>query len=367
MSKNRDDINPYISIIVPTYNESQNINELLNRVHDALHNIEHEIIVVDDDSPDMTWKIVEDRIKIDSKVRIIRRKNDRGLSRAVVAGFNAAKGNLLGVIDADLQHDERILPEMIKKTDTASIVIGSRYVKGGGVGDWQFSRRIKSWLATKIAALILNIAVNDPMAGFFVINKETYQKIRNKINPQGFKILLEILYHSNAEAVEVPYHFRSRSSGESKLTSKVVWEYLKQVISLRRNKPIPERFVKYCIVGSSGVIIDMIIFSFTFELLLLPASFSGVISSQIAIFSNFIFNDLWTFSGRQGEKLISRFIKYEVTCFVGVIIKFCLILFMVNILNINPYSANGFGIVMVIFTNYIFSKLWVWKNHQPMP
>ncbi|HOW42767.1 MAG TPA: glycosyltransferase family 2 protein [Candidatus Omnitrophota bacterium] len=355
--------NPLISIIVPTYNEAQNINELLNRVHAALNGIEHEIIVVDDDSPDKTWEIAENRSKADSWVRVIRRK-DRGLSKAVVAGFNEAKGELLGVIDADLQHDERILPEMIKKIEVAPIVVGSRYVEGGGVGDWKLDRKIKSWLATKVAALILNVSVNDPMAGFFIVKKDVYQRVKEKVNPQGFKILLEILYHANVAVAEVPYQFRTRLAGESKLSSKVVIEYFKQVIRLRSTNPVPEGLIKYSIVGGSGVLVDMLAFGISSHFLKIPVAFSGIISSQVAIFTNFILNDVWTFESQREQPLYVRFAKYEATCFIGIIIKFFVILLTVNIFRFNPYLANGIGIILVVFSNFIFSKLWVWKTQK---
>ncbi len=249
-----------VSIIVPTYNEARNINELLDRVHASLQDFSHEIIVVDDDSPDKTWEIVEKRSLKDGWLRIIRRKEDKGLSKAVLEGFNNARGRIMGVMDADLQHDEGILPDMVRNTKNSPIVIGSRYVKGGGVGDWSRVRRFKSWLATLISALFLNVSVHDPMSGYFLITKDLYEKIKHRISPQGFKILLEILYFSPSEAVEVPYNFRTRVAGESKLTSKVALEYLAQVFRLRMSSPLPRGFIKYCIVGFSGVFVDMFIF-----------------------------------------------------------------------------------------------------------
>jgi dolichol-phosphate mannosyltransferase len=354
---------PTISIIVPTYNEALNIEKLLDRLHGVLNDIEHEVIVVDDDSPDRTWEIVEKRSKVDLRLRVIKRK-DRGLSKAVIAGFDKARGDLMGVIDADLQHDERILPDMVAMADSAPIVVGSRYTTGGAVGDWKFNRRLKSWVATKLAALILNVSISDPMSGFFIVRREIYHRIKFKLNPEGFKILLEILFQANVDVAEIPYHFRSRLAGESKLSSRVVIEYLKQLIRLRRTNGIPTGFIKYCLVGASGVIVDMLVFGLGSQLLRLSAPFAGTFSTQVAVISNFILNNAWTFSERNDQPVFSRFIKYQATCFIGIVIKFFTLLICVKIFYLNPYLANGVGIIFVVFINFILSKLWVWKAQR---
>ena len=352
-----------LSLIVPTYNEADNINVLLDRVHAALKDFSHEIIVVDDDSPDKTWKIVEDRCKNENWIRLIRRTTDRGLSKAVIEGFNTAKGELLGVIDADLQHDETILPDMIAESERASIVVGSRYVQGGGIGDWSLIRRTKSWLATQFASLLLNIGVKDPMAGFFIVKRDIYEKIRDKTNPQGFKIPLEFLYLANCQVIEVPYCFKTRKAGESKLTSRVVLEFFLQVLRLRMKNPLPIGFLRYSIVGLSGVLVDASIFWLLLTSRVLPVELGGMISGQSAIISNFLLNDNWTFCTRRGNRsLFNRFWRFEITCLVGLIIKVVIISITVRQLGINPIIGNFAGISMAISSNFIFSKLWAWKN-----
>lgn len=352
-----------VSIIVPTYNEAENIDELLDRVHATLKDFSHEVIVVDDDSPDKTWKIVEKRFRNEDWIKVVRRTTDRGLSKAVIEGFNLARGELLGVIDADLQHDETILPDMIAASEKAAIVVGSRYVQGGGVGNWSFTRRAKSWLATQFASLLLNVSVKDPMAGFFIVERYTYEKIKDKINSQGFKILLEILYFANCEVVEVPYCFRTRKAGESKLTSKVVLEFFSQVFRLRMKNPIPQGFLRYCIVGLSGVFVDMGIFWIVFTSNLFPVEICGVVSGQSAIISNFLLNDNWTFCTRRGNnKLLDRFWRFEIACLLGLLNKAMIISLTVRQFAINPIVGNIAAISIAIFSNFILSKLWAWKN-----
>ena len=351
-----------VSIIVPTYNEADNINELLDRLHTILEDISHEIIVVDDDSPDRTWEIVEERSKKADWVRLVHRTRERGLSKAVLEGFNVAKGDLLGVIDADLQHDESILPEMIARSKEADIVVGSRYAQGGSVGNWSFSRKVKSWLATQIAAFFLNITVKDPMSGFFLVKRTQYERIKEEINPQGFKILLEILYLGNCNVVEVPYHFRTRKAGESKLTSKVALEYLLQVLRIRMKDPLPKGFLRYCVVGSSGVLVDMIAFLLMLESNMLSVEACGVFSGEVAIISNFLLNDNWTFSTRRENSSIGgRFLRFEASCLFGLIIKTFIISLTVRYFGFNPIVGNAVGISLAIFSNFTLSKLWAWK------
>ena len=158
---------PLVSVIVPTYNEAENINILLDRVHNVLKNYYHEIIIVDDNSPDRTWELVLKRRETEEWLRLIKRKSDKGLSKAVVEGFEKSRGQYLAVIDADLQHDERILPSLIEQVRFVPIAIGSRYMKGGDITDWPLARRIFSFLATQFASLLLNILISDPMSGFF--------------------------------------------------------------------------------------------------------------------------------------------------------------------------------------------------------
>jgi cellulose synthase/poly-beta-1,6-N-acetylglucosamine synthase-like glycosyltransferase len=227
--------NRMLSIILPTYNEAKNLPELLKRIVDVMDSTKYEVIVVDDNSPDKTWEIAQGLQKDYSMLRVIRRVGRRGLSSAVLEGFDLATGDVLLVMDSDLQHD----PALILKLGNfvargADIAVASRYMKGGSVGEWVRGRRLLSKTATWIAQIIPPVRVSDPMSGFFALKASDYRLIRPMLRPTGFKILFEILGHlpSSSIAVEVPLVFKMRLYGESKLSFAVQMQFLLQLVRI---------------------------------------------------------------------------------------------------------------------------------------
>ena len=230
------------SVVIPTYNERENIEELLSRLERVLAEMNYEIIVADDDSPDMTWKKVAEFAEKNSRISVIRREGkERGLSQSIVDGFNNAEGEIFAVMDGDLQHDESFLPKMLQQGEEYDLVLGTRHSDGGGIeAKWPFSRRVASRIATYTARIILGISVTDPMSGYFVVRKEIYEGIKEQLNPSGFKILLEILFQSRRHYPELRIKetgiiFRPRIAGKSKLGVKVIFQYLFSLIKMRIN------------------------------------------------------------------------------------------------------------------------------------
>ena len=225
-----------VSIIIPTYNERENIEQVVERCRDALAEYRFEIVVIDDDSPDGTWRFVEDEYEGLEAVRVVRRTEDSGLATAVSRGFDEATYELCAVIDADLQHPPEKLPELIAAFDSgADIVIGSRHVPGGGVENWSRFRRLVSRGAMTIAKLALppTRGISDPMSGFFAVRREILTGV--SLAPTGYKILLEILLKCDYDrVVEVPYVFTERERGESKLSAGEYLGFLEHVYDLRR-------------------------------------------------------------------------------------------------------------------------------------
>ncbi len=218
------------SLIIPTFNEKENIKPLLDKVTNSLENIDYEIIIVDDDSPDGTGVEVMNYSTINKRVRLIVRKKNKGLSSAVIKGFERAKGELLGVMDADLSHDPSILPSMIKELENNDLVVGTR----SKVVGWPLKRKIISSGASTLAKLFLGVKLTDPMSGYFALRKNVFERVKDDLNPVGYKILLEIYYHAKPLRVaEAPFVFNDRVNGESKLTSGVMKDYLKQLMSLK--------------------------------------------------------------------------------------------------------------------------------------
>jgi dolichol-phosphate mannosyltransferase len=227
------------SIVIPTYNEVDNIGILLDRIDKAMcsQGLSYEAIVVDDDSDDGTWRLVAERGQTDERVRLIHRTEDRGLSSAVLAGMAAANGDVLAVIDADLQHDEQRLPDLIDAVrQGADVSLGSREVTGGSYGDFALSRRWASQAAAALARWLIGVSVSDPMSGFFAVSRARHDEVAAEINPRGFKILLEFVARGSSPTVtEVGYRFGERMHGQTKLNSAVIAAYLVGVVELAFN------------------------------------------------------------------------------------------------------------------------------------
>jgi dolichol-phosphate mannosyltransferase len=220
-----------LSVISPTLNEVENVPHLVEQLERALRGIDYEILIVDDNSPDGTWAVVQEIASRNSRVRAIHRTRNPGLGASVIDGFSAASGEVLACIDADLQHDPSILPRMLDEiVSGADVVVGSRHVKGGSTGEWDWFRRLESWLATRIVQFLLDIHLKDPLSGYFMLSHENFCRVKQDLNGKGFKILMEILARlGNPRVKEVPYTFRPRTHGHSKLSSRVIGQYFSQV------------------------------------------------------------------------------------------------------------------------------------------
>ena len=263
-----------LSIIIPTFNERGNILSLIEAVDAALPNIRWEIIFVDDNSPDGTASLLRDVAQDDRRVRCLHRYGRRGLSSACVEGIMSTASPFVAVMDADHQHDERILRRMyeIISTGDASIVVGSRYVEGGSVGTWDQRRAAMSEVATRITNWITGSSIRDPMSGFFMIRRDVFLQVLPQLSSIGFKILLDIMASSERplKAIEVPYTFRLRQQGVSKLDSMVLWEYLLLILDKSIGRYIPVRFVSFALVGGTGVLIHLCVLAVLFKFFSVP-------------------------------------------------------------------------------------------------
>lgn len=225
-----------LSIISPTFNEVENVPRLVEQLEIVLHGIDHEILIVDDNSPDGTWAVAEAISLTNPRVRVLRRMHNPSLSAAVIDGFAAAEGDILACIDSDLQHDPAVLPAMLEGLRKGSeIVVASRYREGGGTERWSWIRRLASLVATRMAHTFLGMTLTDPMSGYFMIRRNSFSQVHSRLSTKGFKILLEIVAHLQPSSIaEVPYTFRARTAGESKLTSRVMFDYVLQLWRLSK-------------------------------------------------------------------------------------------------------------------------------------
>lgn len=222
-----------LSLILPTFNEAENLPLLLPKIEGVLSTIFHEIIIVDDDSPDGTWRRAEDLRASFPMLRVIRRHGERGLSSAVVAGFKAARGEVLAVMDADGQHDAGLLRKLFDTVRSKrGIAVASRYVPGGGTGQWNARRTFMSRVVTRIVVLLCHLSVRDPMSGFFAIDRALFERVAPDLQRlKGFKILFDLLMRVPRETpvTEVPYTFAPRVAGRSKLSLTVQWDFLRSL------------------------------------------------------------------------------------------------------------------------------------------
>jgi len=354
-----------VSIVIPTFNENDNIALLVKRIAAALARVDFEIVIVDDNSTDGTSRTAEE-LSATYPVKVVVRQNERGLASAVVRGFKESRGDIIGVMDADLQHPPETLAAMIDSIEKgADVCIASRYVPGGGCEGWSLLRRIESKAATLFAHLFLSITrpVKDPMSGYFMVTRQSIAGI--DLHPTGYKILLEILVKGKIHKTdEVPYMFQVRERGSSKLNARQQLEYLQHIYELMRYTGEFKRIAKYCIVGASGVIVDEGIFwlltSFTGILNVLAAA----ISAECAIVTNYTFNNFFTFADRSTpgvRSFLKRLLKFNLVSLSGIGIK--LAVFWVLTLVFGSYDLlfNLCGIAVATVWNYTVNTWWTWK------
>jgi dolichol-phosphate mannosyltransferase len=364
-----------LSVVAPTYNEADNVKTLIERLSNTLKDIDHEIIIADDNSPDETWKIAEDIAKVNPRVRSLRRMENRGLYPAVLDAFNIAKGKYLAVIDADLQHDDSILPQMLKEIEEQNhgIVIGSRYTKGGGIKGWAASRLFISRCANFTTGLLLKRRCSDLMSGYFMIGADTYQGLADKLKPRGFKILMDILQNvpKDKSIGEVGYVFKPRGAGTSKLDNRVIFQFLVSLYELSMGRYVPLKFVKFGVVGLSGVAVNWLVIFLALAFTAIDKRVAVIAGILISMFSNFIINNLWTFANEAKDKHIGyKLLQFYIICLVGGVIQYFVTMAaysyfkpMGELWFIRPiYLGSTCGIGIAAIWNYVLNALITWRE-----
>lgn len=354
-----------ISLIIPTYNEKDNLKPLVERIYKALTGYNYEIVIVDDNSKDGTIDIANE-LAASYPVKLIVRRNEKGLATAVIHGIKNCSGKYVLVMDADLQHPPEILPDLIKAVENgADMAFASRYVPGGGCPQWGLVRRVISKGATKVAHVLLPASrrVKDPMSGFFIFKRENVDP--DKLKPIGYKIALEILLMGNFKQVEeVPFLFEERTAGQSKLKAKTQIDYLKHIFSLMRRTGELGMLIKFIAVGLSGAIINEGAY-------LLLTRFTGlsafdwlavIISIEVSIITNFILNDIFTFARRRaGNTFIGRLVRFNLTCAVGATVQWGVFMLFTRVFGVYDAISLAIGIIVAFLINYFVNRNWTWK------
>jgi len=355
-----------LSLVVPTYNERENIVPLVERIHKSLSSYSYELIVVDDNSPDGTSEIAKS-LAPKYPINVIVRTSERGLASAVVAGFKQAKGDVLGVIDADLQHPPEFIPALLKAVrDGADVAIASRYIPGGGIEGWTLKRKIISIGAKIPANILLSSArkIKDPLSGFFLFKREVLDSA--VLSPTGYKILLEVLVRGNARHVtEVPYIFKERERGKSNLTSKEQINYLKHLSRLAWDEGGIKRFLKFCVVGASGFVVNLGLLALFVEVAGMNKVWAQVPSYQISIWTNFAFNEFWTFRDRRTpgtSSFLIRAIKFNLVSQVGWGINLGVYSLALKVAGIHYIISQIIAIAVATLWNFFSNVAWTWRT-----
>jgi dolichol-phosphate mannosyltransferase len=312
-----------LAVIVPTFNEGENVGPLLERLEIALQGIEWEAIFVDDGSTDATTTILRSAALHDPRVRLIQRFGRRGLSTAVVEGMLASAAPVLAVIDADLQHDERILPKLFAAIidQGADMAIGTRYAQGGSVDDWQQARLRISRLATNLASIVLHVRLTDPMSGFFAIRREAFFASLPNISSLGYKIMLDIVASAPQPLSihEEPYHFSPRIAGESKLDAANAFEYGLLLADKTIGRYLPLRLIMFLGVGALGLAVNLAILAVLMASSRLPFWEAQAVAVVGAMTFNFMLNNIFTYRDRRlkGIALVRGLLAFYLACGVG--------------------------------------------------
>lgn len=354
-----------LSVIIPTYNEGENIVPLVERIHNTLSHYDYEIFFVDDDSKDGTADTIE-KLSESYPVGVAVRKKERGLASAVVHGILNTSGQKILVMDADLQHPPEVIPSLIKAVeDGADIVVASRYVEGGSCEEWGLCRKLVSAVSTTIAHIFLppTRPVKDPMSGFFMFDRKIVENAR--LQPRGYKILLEILMEGKFQnVVEVPFTFVARDEGESKLNTKQQIEYLRHIYSLMCRKGEMARFIKFCLVGLSGVGVNMGLLWLLTEYAGLVYLLSAAIAVETSIITNFLLNNFITFRGRNepgARPFFQRLLKFNLISLIGLGINIGLLSLFTEVFGIYYLVSNIIAIIIVTLWNYLLNTWWTWR------
>jgi dolichol-phosphate mannosyltransferase len=358
---------PQLSVIVPTFNERDNVTTLYRRLEATFAGIAWEVVFVDDNSPDGTWDVVRGLAQADTRVRCIRRIGRRGLSGACIEGILAASAPYAAVIDADLQHDETQLPKMLAVLQSGEfdLVVGSRYIEGGSADSFDKQRAGASQLATEVAKRVLRVKIADPMSGFFMIRRDRFEQLAPQLSTQGFKILLDIVAtaHGELRVKEIPFTFGTRLHGESKLDSMVALDFLGLVLAKLTHDVVSLRFLLFAMVGSIGLVVHLATLFVAHEVLNVPFAEAQAAGALVAMTSNFVLNNFLTYRDQRlkGLAILRGLLLFYLVCGVGLAANVG-VAFSVYDQEWNWWVAGAAGALMGVVWNYAMSGLFVWRK-----
>lgn len=350
-----------LAVVVPTFNERENIPELVRRIDAALAGVDYEVIVVDDDSPDGTADVA----RALNRVRVLQRLHRRGLSSACIEGMMATAAPFIAVIDADLQHDEMLLPAMLAKlrAENLDLVVATRYAGGGSADGFSERRaRLSRW-GRALSRFVTHADLTDPMSGFFMIERGFLDEVARSLSGVGFKILLDIVAASRRppRIAEMPYHFRPRRHGTSKLDVLVALEYVQLIIHKLTLDVIPPRFVLFSLVGGTGVILHLAVLYALLHWAHQPFVGSQIIATVVVMTTNFFLNNALTWRDHRlrGWSIVSGLLLFYLACSIGAIVNVQVAAYAAA--HGAPWFAAGFaGLAIGAVWNFAVSAATTW-------
>jgi dolichol-phosphate mannosyltransferase len=356
-----------LTIVIPMLNERANVAPLLERLGITLSSIAWEVIFVDDDSVDGTEKEIRTYARRNGRVRCLLRIARRGLSSACIEGILASSAPYIAVMDGDLQHDERLLPEMLRTLceERYDIVVGSRYLSGGGIGEWGAARAGASRLATRISRIVLRVDISDPLSGFFMMRREFFDGCVRRLSVLGFKILLDVLASASQppRVKELPYTFQQRRYGESKLDTRVAWEFGMLFADKLVGHIVPVRFAVFALVGGVGVLVHFAMLAFLLKALGASFVVSQALATVSAMSFNFWVNNFLTYRDLRlkGWRAFKGLLSFYCVCSIGAVANVGIASYLFN--SQQTWWVAGFaGVLIGSVWNYAVSSIVTWKS-----
>jgi dolichol-phosphate mannosyltransferase len=358
---------PEVAVIVPTFNERANVPILIKRLTHALASLDWEVLIVDDNSPDGTACVTHAIGQTDGRVRCIRRIGRRGLAGACLEGMLASQARFLCVMDADLQHDESILPEMIERLRTGcfDLVVASRYLGGGSASGLASKNRMRlSTWSNALARRLFGITLSDPMSGYFAISRDAFEPLAQAISSQGFKILFDILAtaRGSLRTIELPVQFGVRQHGESKLDSRIALDFATLVAAKLTKDTVSARFLLFCLVGLTGVPVHLAVLR---AFLTADLSFNAAqaLATMVAVTWNFVLNNNFTYRDQRltGWRLLAGIFRFQMICAVGAISNVGIAVWIHNYQQA-WWIAGLCGAIVGAVWNFVVSAAFVWPQ-----
>ena len=356
-----------LTIVVPTFTESANGPVLIERLELALAGVEWEVVFVDDDSPDETAEIISQLAQRNRRVRRLLRIGRRGLSTACIEGILSSSAPFVAVMDGDLQHDETVLKTMLSRVreGDADLAVGTRYADGGSIGSWNATRKNMSRFATTLSKVVAGIELSDPMSGFFLMRRQSFNTVVRGLSGLGFKILLDIVAsgRNRLKVVETPFTFRERTTGESKLDTQVLWEFLMLLVDKKFGKLVPARFVSFVMIGGFGVLVHFAVLTTLFELMKVDFTWSQAAATTVAMVVNYALNNILTYRDRrkQGWGWVIGLASFMAVCSLGAFANVGIASYM-HSGSTNWALAALAGILIGAVWNFAFTDVYTWKR-----